>query len=126
MLRGLSRGELDAVGAATTQLDLGQGKVLMSEGEVGHEMFIVLDGTLQVTRGGRYVADIGPGGFVGEFAILSDSLRNATVTAKTDVRVLHLDRRAFTGVLERVPQIAVKMLPVVAGRAVENNAAPVG
>ncbi len=126
MLSGLSRPELDAVGAATTQLDLEQGKVLMSEGEIGRDMFLVLDGTLEVRRNGGYVADIGQGGFVGEFAILADTPRNATVTAKTDVRVLHLDRRAFAGVLEQVPQIAVKMLPVVARRSVENSALPVG
>ena len=50
--------------------------------------------------------------------------RNATVTAKTDVTVIHLDGRAFSAMLEKAPQIAVKMLPVVAGRVAGREDTP--
>jgi hypothetical protein len=43
------------------------------------------------------------------------------VVAKTDVRVLDIDGRSFGVVLEEAPQIAVKMLPIVAGRVIENS-----
>jgi hypothetical protein len=39
------------------------------------------------------------------------------VVAKTDVALLHIDSRVFKSLLDDVPQIAVKMLPVVAARA---------
>lgn len=108
--------ELDAVGRAATELRFEPGRVLMKEGQIAHEMVVVVDGTLEVTRDGEHIADIGPGGFAGEMALLTGAARNSTVTAKTDIVVIHIDGRSFSTLLEDVPQIAVKMLPVVAAR----------
>jgi CRP-like cAMP-binding protein len=117
----LGEHELDVVAKATTELDLKAGYALITEGQSAHEMFVVVSGTLEVTRDGAHVADIGPGGFAGEMALLTHARRDASVTAKSDVKVLHIDGRSFDGVLEEAPQIAVKMLPVVASRVVDNS-----
>ena len=121
LFSGLDDHELDAVGLAVTELRFDAGKVLMKEGESAHEMVVVLEGTLEVTRGGAHIADIGPGSFAGEMALLTRAHRNSTVTAKTDIVVLHIDGRSFSAVLEDAPQIAVKMLPVVAARVTANS-----
>jgi CRP-like cAMP-binding protein len=120
MFADLDDGELDAVGQAATDLDMKAGSVIMREGATAHEMVIVVNGTLEVTRDGEHVADIGPGGIAGELALLTRAHRNSTVTAKTDVTMLHIDGREFASLLEDVPEIAVKMLPVVAQRAHDN------
>ena len=112
--------ELDRVAQSATQLDYAAGKSLMHQGGVAHEMFVLLDGTVEVTRDGEHIADLGRGAFVGEMALLTHTHRNASVTAKTDVSVLHIDGREFASVLNEVPRIAVKMLPVIAGRVAEN------
>lgn len=117
----LDPGELDRVTRAATDLELGAGSVLMREGSTANEMVVVVAGTLEVTRDGEHVADIGPGGFAGEMALLTHSHRNSTVTTKTDCSVLHIDGRAFATLLDEVPTIAVKMLPIVAGRVSENS-----
>ncbi|HSB85569.1 MAG TPA: cyclic nucleotide-binding domain-containing protein, partial [Ilumatobacteraceae bacterium] len=62
--------ELDAVARVATELDLPAGRVLMREGEFAHEMLVIITGTLEVTRDGEHIADIGPGGFAGEMALL--------------------------------------------------------
>lgn len=121
LFAGLDADELDAVARTATELDFPAGAVLVHEGTVAHEMYVVLDGTLEVTRGGTHVAEIGPGGFAGEMALLTRSHRNSTVLAKSDARVLHIDGRGFTALLEDVPRIAVKMLPIVARRVTENS-----
>jgi cAMP-dependent protein kinase regulator len=113
--------ELDAVGRTATELQFDPGKILMTEGEVAHDMVVVLEGTLEVTRDGEHIADIGPGGFAGEMALLTRTTRNSTVRAKTPITVIHIDGRSFSSLLADVPQIAVKMLPVVAGRVTENS-----
>ncbi|MDJ0767973.1 MAG: cyclic nucleotide-binding domain-containing protein [Ilumatobacter sp.] len=110
--------ELEVVSRMATELDYDAGKVLLTEGGTAHEMFVVMEGTLEVTRGGEHIADIGPGGFAGEMALLTHSHRNSTVTAKTDTLVLHIDGRGFASVLHEVPEVAVKMLPIIAARAV--------
>jgi CRP-like cAMP-binding protein len=113
--------QLDAVGRTATEFRLEPGKILMTEGEIAHDMVVVLEGTLEVTRNGAHIADIGPGGFAGEMALLTRTTRNSTVRAKTPISVLHIDGRSFSSLLEDVPQIAVRMLPVVAGRVTANS-----
>jgi CRP-like cAMP-binding protein len=113
----LDKHELEHVARTVTDLNLGAGREIIHEGAVAHEMVIVVDGTLEVTRGGEHVADIGPGGIAGEMALLVHGTRNSTVRAKTDVSLLHIDGRQFATLLEDVPQLAVKMLPIVAARA---------
>jgi len=112
--------ELDAVGQAVTNLDLKAGSVLMHQGTPAHDMVIVVHGTLEVTRDGAHYATITDGGFAGELGLLTHSPRFSTIAAATDVTLLHIDGRAFSALLHDVPQIAVKMLPVVAARAIEN------
>jgi CRP-like cAMP-binding protein len=124
LFAGLTEDELDLVARSATQLDYRAGKVLMTEGGVAHEMFVVVEGTLEVSRDGEHVADLGPGAFAGEMALLTKAHRNSTVTAKTDVSVLHIDGREFQTVLHDVPTIAAKMLPVVAARVVANTDQP--
>lgn len=117
----LDRSELDHVAQAATDLELEAGNVLMREGSLANEMVVVVGGTLEVTRDGEHVADIESGGFAGEMALLTHSHRNSTVTTKTKCSVLHIDGRAFTALLEDVPEIAVKMLPIVAARVTANS-----
>lgn len=117
----LDKNELDHVSQAATDLELEPGNVLMREGSMANEMVIVVEGTLDVTRSGEHIAEIGPGGFAGEMALLTHSHRHATVTTKTACSVLHIDGRAFSALLEDVPEIAVKMLPIVASRVTDNS-----
>jgi CRP-like cAMP-binding protein len=113
--------ELDVVAQAATELSIPQGDVLMREGDLAHDMYVVLEGTLEVTRHGGHVADIGIGGFAGEMALLTHGRRDATVTTTTPTRVLHIDGRSFSNVLSAVPHLAVNMLPIVAARVIDNS-----
>jgi CRP-like cAMP-binding protein len=117
----LGRRELEVVDQAATELQVKAGDVLIREGNTAHEMVVVVSGQLEVTRNGEHIADLGPGAFAGEMALLTQSNRHATVTAKTDATLLHIDGREFAGVLEEAPQIALKMLPIVAGRVIEDS-----
>ncbi len=113
--------DLEVVGKAATELTLDEGTVLMREGSTAREMVIVVEGELVVSHDGEEIATIGAGGFAGEMGLLTDARRHATVTAKTKVTVMHIDSRSFDNVLDEAPQIAVKMLPVVASRVIDNS-----
>ena len=119
LFAGLTEDELDEVAGCATQLDYKAGKVLMAEGGSAHEMFVVIEGEVEVTREGEHIADLGPGSFAGEMALLTHTHRNSTVTTKTAASVLHLDGRGFTAVIRDVPTIAAKMLPIIATRVHE-------
>jgi Cyclic nucleotide-binding domain len=64
-----------------------QGEALMQEGEPGAELFLLLDGIVDIEVNGEPVAEIGPGALLGERAVIEGGKRTATVLAKTPVRV---------------------------------------
>ena len=116
LFAGLSDHDLEHIHRIATTLGVREGEVLMEEGSTSHEMVVVLSGSLEVTRNGEHIADIGPGGFAGEVGLLCHKLRKSRVVVKQAGEVLHLDGRGFTGLLDDVPMLAVKMLPIVASR----------
>ena len=111
-----SKKELQAVAKATDELDLASGRVLCEQGTVGREAFIILEGSAEVRRNNRKVATLGPGDCVGELALLDHGPRTATVTATTDLKVLVLAAREFTGIIDTVPTIGHKLLSALARR----------
>jgi len=117
----LSDDELDEVAGCATQLEYKAGKLLMAEGGSAHELFVVVEGEVEVTRDGQHIADLGPGSFAGEMSLLAHTHRNSTVTTKTAASVLHLDGRGFAAVIRDVPMIATKMLPIVASCVIDNS-----
>jgi hypothetical protein len=63
------------------------GETLVQQGEEGHEMFLLLDGLLEIDVDGEVVAQVGPGAIVGERALLEGGKRTSTLRAATPVRV---------------------------------------
>jgi CRP/FNR family cyclic AMP-dependent transcriptional regulator len=119
LFAGASTKELRAVAKATVELTLEPGKEFVTQGEVGREAFIIVEGQAEVTRGGQTIATLGPGDCVGELALLDHGPRTATVTASTPVTVLVLGAREFAGLLDEVPTLNHKMLAALASRVRE-------
>jgi hypothetical protein len=63
------------------------GDVIAAEAEPGNSRFLVLNGIVDVSVGGRPLGNLGPGAVLGERAILESSARTATVTAATPVKI---------------------------------------
>jgi CRP-like cAMP-binding protein len=106
----LSSKELKAVAKLMTELDVAEGRELMREGEVGREFMIIRSGTADVRRGGRKIATLGSGDYVGELAVLSGAPRTATVIATSPLVVETLNRREFMSLLDQSPKLAKKIL----------------
>ena len=122
LFRACSRKELTTIGRASDEVRVAAGKTIVEEGQTGHEFFLILEGTASVSRKGRKVATLGPGDYFGELALLDRGPRNATVKADTDMEVLVLGQREFSGVLDEVPTIAHKLLASMATRLREADA----
>jgi CRP/FNR family cyclic AMP-dependent transcriptional regulator len=90
--------------------------VLVQEGRIGHEFFLIIDGRAVVTRHGKKVATLGPGGYFGELALIDHRPRSASVASTTHMALLVLAHREFNGLFELVPTIARKMMAAMATR----------
>ena len=82
--------ELAQIAPFATEVSVEEGRELVREGDFSYEFMAIEEGQAEVTRGGEHVADLGPGDFFGEMGLLERTLRNATVTAKTPVRLVTL------------------------------------
>ena len=111
-----SKRELAQIAGIADEIDLPAGKVLTTEGEQGREFFALLDGRVDVRRGGRKLDILEAGDFFGEIALVSRVPRTATVTAETPVRALVIRDQEFRGLIERMPSIQTKVLETLADR----------
>lgn len=96
------------------------GEVILREGEPGEEMYILLEGQVEITRrvddGEVVVSRRGRNEVFGEAALVTGGPRNATVRAVESTRVIVMDRAEFFGRLDRDPELALFVLQVLVGR----------
>jgi hypothetical protein len=81
-----------------------RGDLLTREGEPGDDLFLLLDGVLEVEVAGRVVAEVGPGAVLGERALLESGRRTSTLRAVTPCTVAVagagvVDRHALVGLV---------------------------
>jgi CRP-like cAMP-binding protein len=108
--------ELDRLARHAELVDFPAGQTLMTEGETGHEFFVIVDGEVGVTAGGQTLAKLGKGSYVGELALLDPGPRTATVTALRDTTAVLLASREFYAAVEESPVLARKLLAGMAHR----------
>lgn len=91
------------------------GSVIFAEGEPGDQMFVVLEGEVEIlksTQAGsaKTLTTLGKGEFFGEMALVDSSLRSATAQAKTDAKLLVMDETLFDAYILSNPEFAAKMI----------------
>jgi CRP/FNR family transcriptional regulator, cyclic AMP receptor protein len=116
LFAGLTDKELESVRSLMTETNVPKGTILASQGKTGHEFFVIVSGTASVDRDGEHVADVGPGDFLGEMALLDGGPRNADVSASTEMTLMVLSQREFSQLLDTAPMIARRMLPTLVKR----------
>ncbi len=120
-------GDLDVLALQTMQerlhwRRLADGEVLFRQSEVGMSMFIVVTGRLQIVlepegSGDEHIlGEIGAGETVGEFALLSDETRSATVYATRDTDVVEMTRPVFEALIREHPRAMTEIARIIVAR----------
>jgi len=78
--------------------------------------YVIVEGTVDVRRHGRTIAQLGPGDFFGEIALLDPGPRSATVATTSEMVSVELSRQSFLGVAGHNPAILLRMLEALAKR----------
>jgi CRP/FNR family transcriptional regulator, cyclic AMP receptor protein len=116
MFSYLTKKQLGEVARHTTEVDMDAGHVLARDGEIGHELFIIVDGTATVSRNGKTLAQLGRGDCVGEMSLLDRKPRSADVVADEPMSVLVIGEREFKPLLESAPDLSLRLLRSLAQR----------
>jgi CRP/FNR family transcriptional regulator, cyclic AMP receptor protein len=117
----LSKKELEFVAQQTDEIDVPAGKELVRQGDLGHEFFVVADGTAEITIDGQHVRDAGPGDFFGEMALLDEERRTATVTASTPMTLIVMSRASFRAIDQTMPRVHEVIREAIAQRRVPSR-----
>jgi len=121
LLQGLAPEELDALIPAARTVSLKSREELFHKGDEGAQVYVLISGTLKALTTSKEGDDVvfsilGPGEVLGEIALLGGTPRTATVTAIDPSELLIIDRRDFIAFLRNHPDVAIKLLDVLAQR----------
>jgi CRP/FNR family transcriptional regulator, cyclic AMP receptor protein len=100
----------------TDMLRVEAGKSIFKEGDPGDAVYVVLDGKVDLRVNGRLVETVGPGGILGEMALIEQAPRVATASAKTDCDLLPISEARFMTMIQQTPHFALQIMKVMASR----------
>jgi CRP-like cAMP-binding protein len=92
------------------------GAINFNQGDAAEVMYIVQDGIVECLRGDQVINTIGPGGILGEMAIVNHQPRSLTARAKHDCDLRVLDEQAFIFSVQHNPYFALEVIRTLAAR----------
>jgi len=110
MFRYLSYRELVRVANVTSVVDAAAAERIFAEGDAGDSMYVVLSGSVRLTKGELAVAELGKGHHFGEMALVDRSVRSLSAVATEASRLVVLKRKDFYEIIKKEPELATKLL----------------
>jgi CRP/FNR family cyclic AMP-dependent transcriptional regulator len=98
------------------------GETIFQTYDMGAEMYVVLEGQVEITIGSQAVETLGPGEPFGEMALIDQAPRTATAVAKTVCKLAVIPERRFLFMVQQTPHFALQIMKVMADRLRKMNA----
>jgi CRP/FNR family cyclic AMP-dependent transcriptional regulator len=92
------------------------GMYIFRAGDPGESMYIINEGDVEILDGTTVLETAGPGSIFGELALIDDSPRSASAVAKTDCKLVEVDRHRFQFMVTETPFFALEVMKVLADR----------
>jgi CRP/FNR family transcriptional regulator, cyclic AMP receptor protein len=107
--------------------EYGISEVIFEEGSVGHELFVVLEGKVDIVKQSgtatTLIVTLGKGEFFGEMAVIDGSARSATaITAAAKTRVMRINHARFVYLVSQQPAFALMIMDALSKRLRASNA----
>ena len=116
LFQGMTDRALEAVADLGREVSLTDGQAMLREGDDGDAFYVVTDGRLAVSQGGRQIAELGPGDFLGEISLIDGRPRTATATAVGAVDAVCIDRAAFLELVDTYGAVRLGILMALTDR----------
>ena len=114
LFAGLDKKELEEIAMSMRERRFKAGDTVTQEGAGGVGFFVVQEGEAEVNVGGEAKGSVGPGDYFGEIALINESPRTATLTARTDMLCYGMTPWDFRPLVESNSTIAWKLLTAMA------------
>ena len=109
LFSSLPQEQLGAIAAVAGERMVEQGATLTDEGDFGHCLFAIEEGTAEVRQRGTTIRSVGNGDIIGEIAVLAAGRRSATVVATSRLRVITLFKRDVWALERQAPEAAKRL-----------------
>ena len=98
------------------------GEKIFETYDMGAEMYVVLEGEVDISIGSQVMETLGPGEPFGEMALIDQAPRTATAVAKTPCKLAVIPERRFLFMVQQTPHFALQIMKVMADRLRKMNA----
>jgi CRP/FNR family transcriptional regulator, cyclic AMP receptor protein len=126
LFSGIDPAKLKLLAYTSDVVTFRAGQVLFRGGDVGDAAYVIIQGDAEVsvpTEAGEIpVAQLHDGDFLGEIAILCDTPRTATVTARSELKTLRIRKEPFFQLMHQFPEMAIEMTRLLAERLTRTTA----
>lgn len=117
----MKRGDLKKLAKNCSEHEFEVGQIITREGDTDGRLFVIVSGRVEVVKdldgpGERLAAELGPGKYFGEMALVDDFTRTASIRTLGPVTAISLDQWNFREAIQKYPAIAVEMLQMLARR----------
>lgn len=92
------------------------GEYIFREGDASSEMYIVIDGQVDIVLGDKIVETVDPGGMFGEMSLIGPAPRSASAVARFDAKLVPVDSKRFQFLIQQTPYFAIHVITVLADR----------
>jgi CRP-like cAMP-binding protein len=108
--------ELAKVAAFAKSKEVSEGELVVEEGGFSRELLAIEDGTVEVTRDGERIAELGPGDVFGEAGMVEDQMRSATVTATSRLKLISLGHFEVQRLKKDAPEVYARIEALIKER----------
>jgi CRP/FNR family transcriptional regulator, cyclic AMP receptor protein len=117
LFAGLTKSQRAQVARWADEIDEPAGFHLVDQGNYAHEFFVLLEGTVSISQDGAHIADLGPGDFFGEIALVEHKRRTASVAATTPIRAVVMHSREFGAMRTEMPGVCAQIESAIRARS---------
>jgi CRP-like cAMP-binding protein len=92
------------------------GQSIFTEGEPGDVMYVVKEGEVDILVHDIVIETVGPGGILGEMALIDAKARSATAIAKTDCKLVPINEKRFAFLVQQTPYFSLQVMRILVDR----------
>ena len=108
--------ELARIAEVTDELVIPSGRTVFDEGDYGDALFIIADGRVSISAGGKLVATLEKPNYFGEMSLLDGEPRSAGVRADQDTLLLRISQKDFQGILKLHSEASLAVIKTLSQR----------